>query len=238
MRIFVGVKDEQLDVGDAAVGCIPPHPRMQSLEPFTHLTSCWERDHFFEKESAIRKFWPNFPLKSAYRNPSRKGFFVFQAAIIFEGFFAVKIQGVKAFRSHAFSWNVWRWFFLKDRTMVNHHEKHHHLGDNKDIKVLGHLKTRLFTIKKPLNMWVFGVERHVSYFCCQQLYPQKPATNCLKNRAQTARFPGCFQDIFCSKFSKFLRGAFYTSMWALFFSWNELRHVGSVLEIRARWNWK
>jgi len=40
MRIFVGVKDEQLDVGDAAVGCIPPHPRMQSLEPFTHLTSC------------------------------------------------------------------------------------------------------------------------------------------------------------------------------------------------------
>jgi len=34
---FVGVKNEQLDVGDAAVGFIPPHPRMQSLEPFTHL---------------------------------------------------------------------------------------------------------------------------------------------------------------------------------------------------------
>ena len=110
---------------------------------------------FFWKGKCHPEVWQKSLWKATVTQVGKA--FSSSSHIIFEGFFAVKIQGVKAFRSHAFSWNVWRWFFFKDRTMVNHHEKHHHLGDNQDIKVLGHLKTRLFTIKKPLKMWVFGV---------------------------------------------------------------------------------
>ena len=43
----------------------------------------------------------------------------------------------------------------------------------------------------------------MSYFCCQQLYPQKPATNCLKNRAQTAAFQVASKTFFAANFPSF-----------------------------------